>query len=104
MIAVIFEVELKDAQAMDRYLELADALRPQLDAIDGFVSIDRFSSLANPNKLLSLSLWTDDVAVQQWRNMSEHREAQAEGKTDLFSSWSIYVASTLRHRGPAERE
>ncbi len=72
MIAVIFELQAADGQR-DTYLALAAELKPLLAQIDGFISIERFQSLADPARLLSLSFWRDEAAVQQWRNLEQHR-------------------------------
>lgn len=102
MIAVIFEVSPREGQA-GRYLDLAWQLRPLLERIDGFVSIERFRSLANPDKLLSLSFWRDEEAVVRWRELEAHRSAQREGRTRVFSDYRLRVASVLRDYGMDDR-
>jgi heme-degrading monooxygenase HmoA len=86
-----------------RYLDLAAALRPELDAIDGFISIERFKSLADPEKLLSLSLWRDEEAVRTWRNGTSHRAAQAEGRRGVFKDYRLRIAGVLRDYGMTDR-
>lgn len=98
MIAVIFEVEIAEGER-DRYLDLAAALKPELAKIDGFLSIERFQSLATPGKLLSLSFWRDEAAVAQWRALSDHRAAQSEGRAGVFSDYRLRVADVLRDYG-----
>lgn len=95
MIAVIFEAEPADGQ-MQAYLDLAAGLRPQLDGIDGFISIERFQSLTNPKRLLSLSFWRDEAAVSQWRTLEPHRRVQAAGRDHIFRDYRLRVASVLR--------
>ena len=102
MIAVIFEVELREGQT-ERYLDLAARLRPLLDGIDGFISIERFRSLASPDKLLSLSFWRDEAAVARWRELETHRAAQREGRSQVFAGYRLRVASVLRDYGMHER-
>lgn len=102
MIAVIFEVE-PGAGRKEDYLAIAAELFPKLDAIDGFISIERFASLSCPDKLLSLSFWRDEEAVASWRNLSEHREAQREGREGIFKDYRLRVANVLRDYGMAER-
>lgn len=102
MITVIFEVVLKGGRE-DRYLELAARLRPLLEEIDGFVSIERFRSLAEPGKLLSLSFWRDEEAVARWRQLEAHRAAQREGRADVFAGYRLRVATVLRDYGMHER-
>ena len=98
MIAVIFEVE--PAAGQDQaYLDTAAALRPQLEKIDGFLSIERFESLAQPGKLLSLSFWRDEAAVQQWRNLETHRAAQRAGRDHVFADYRLRVAEVKRDYG-----
>ncbi len=101
MIAVIFEVEPADAEA---YLRIAGELRPLLDEIDGFISIERFQSLSDPNKLVSLSFWRDEEAVAQWRNTSEHRAAQAAGRAGILAKYRLRIGAIVRDYGMAERE
>ena len=103
MIAVIFEVEAAAGRSGD-YLEAAAQLRPQLDGIDGFISIERFESLTTPGKVLSLSFWRDEAAVAQWRNSAEHREVQARGRDGIFAGYRLRVAQVLRDYGMHARE
>ncbi|MFB0703092.1 antibiotic biosynthesis monooxygenase family protein [Pseudomonas protegens] len=102
MIAVIFEV-LPASGQRDAYLELAAGLKKQLGEIDGFISIERFQSLAQPEKLLSLSFWRDEQAVAQWRNLECHRQAQARGRGEVFADYRLRVATVLRDYGLQER-
>ncbi|PST26379.1 antibiotic biosynthesis monooxygenase [Mesorhizobium plurifarium] len=103
MIAVIFEV-LPTEGRHDAYLKLAGDLRPLLDGIDGFISIERFRSLTNPEKLLSLSFWRDETAVKAWRNCAEHRAAQAAGRRGVFADYRLRIAAVVRDYGLDERE
>jgi heme-degrading monooxygenase HmoA len=100
MIAVIFEVWLKERQA---YLDIAAELRPLLDAIDGFVSIERFESLSEPGKLLSLSFWRDEAAVAAWRNLEAHRAAQVKGRGGIFDDYRLRIAGVIRDYGMIDR-
>ena len=103
MIAVIFEVWPADGGGRERYLELAAALRDELAQIDGFLSIERFESLTEPGKMLSLSFWRDEAAVAAWRNLPAHRATQAEGRAGVFRDYRLRVASVLRDYGMSER-
>src|SRR5690242_9879279 len=102
MIAVIFEVEPRDGRRLG-YLALACELKPLLDHVDGFISIDRFESLNQPGKLLSLSFWRDEAAVAAWRNVEAHRAAQAKGRKGLFADYRLRIASVVRDYGIDER-
>lgn len=102
MYAVIFEVEPKEGCRND-YLEIAAALRPELDKIDGFLSIERFESLTNKGKLLSLSFWRDEAAVKRWREQFDHRAAQAKGRAEIFADYRISVVSVERQYGMFDR-
>ncbi|NIC04824.1 antibiotic biosynthesis monooxygenase family protein [Billgrantia bachuensis] len=103
MIAVIFEVIPKTGRR-DQYLDIAASLRPLLDEIDGFISIERFESLTQPGKILSLSFWRDEQAVAQWRQLERHRNAQAQGREVVFDDYRLRVATVLRDYGMNERE
>ncbi len=103
MIAVIFEVWPADGGA-DEYFDLAAALRSSLHEIDGFISIERFESVTNKGKFLSLSFWRDEEAVRAWRNLAQHRAAQEAGRGHLFSDYRIRVATVIRDYGMRERE
>ena len=103
MYAVIFEVEPAAGRQQD-YLDIAAALRPELEKIDGFISIERFSSLNNPGKILSLSFWRDEDAVRRWREHGEHREAQARGRGEIFADYRITVVSVARQYGMFDRK
>jgi heme-degrading monooxygenase HmoA len=83
---------------------MAAALRTQLDGIDGLVSIERFESLSQPGKLLSLSFWRDEAAVRQWRLQEDHRQAQAAGRDHIFVDYRLRVAQVLRDYGMDDRE
>jgi heme-degrading monooxygenase HmoA len=103
MIAVIFEVWPSDNQRQ-RYLDIASNLRPLLDDIDGFISIERFESIANPGKMLSLSFWRDEAAVERWRTLDRHRAAQALGRDHVFSDYRLRIASVVRDYGMNDRD
>lgn len=103
MIAVIFEVWSNEHQRQ-AYLDIAADLRPMLDEIDGFISIERFESLAEPGKLLSLSFWRDEKAVEAWRQLEAHRGAQARGRANVFKDYRLRVAGVIRDYGMFERE
>jgi heme-degrading monooxygenase HmoA len=102
MIAVIFEVVPAPGRR-DAYLGKAADLRPLLDGIDGFLSIERFESLSVPGKVLSLSFWRDEEAVKSWRNGAEHRQAQAMGRDGVFADYRLRIASVIRDYGMFER-
>ncbi len=103
MIAVIFEVWPAEGE-QDAYLDIAAHLRPLLDGIDGFVSIERFASLSEPGKLLSLSFWRDEEAVAAWRRLDDHRAAQGRGRNGVFRDYRLRVAGVIRDYGMAARE
>ncbi|UWQ58912.1 antibiotic biosynthesis monooxygenase [Leisingera caerulea] len=103
MIAVIFEVETAAGQR-EAYLEIAAELRPLLEQVDGFLSVERFQSLSAPEKLLSLSFWRDEASVQRWRNLEEHRAAQAKGRAGVFADYRLRVAGVIRDYGMSARE
>ncbi|MBF8221853.1 antibiotic biosynthesis monooxygenase family protein [Halomonas sp. 328] len=103
MIAVIFEAEPKPGHR-DHYLDIAAELRPLLDEIDGFLSIERFESLTQPGKVLSLSFWRDERAIEAWRQLERHRAAQAQGRQVVFADYRLRVATVLRDYGMHERE
>jgi heme-degrading monooxygenase HmoA len=103
MIAVIFEVTPRDGHA-DAYFQIAAGLRERLQQIDGFVSVERFQSLTQPTKFLSLSFWHDEDAVQRWREVEAHRGAQRAGREQHFADYRLRVAQVLRDYGLNERE
>jgi len=103
MIAVIFEVEPRPGRQGD-YLEIASQLRPMVDEIDGFISIERFESLTQPGRILSLSFWRDEDAIAEWRNIAEHRQAQQEGRDGIFSNYRLRIAQVVRDYGMHERD
>ncbi|HTP71377.1 MAG TPA: antibiotic biosynthesis monooxygenase [Burkholderiaceae bacterium] len=103
MIAVIFEVVPREGHD-EAYLSIAAGLRPQLEAIDGFIGVERFQSLTQPGKLLSLSFWRDEAAVRRWREVEAHRAAQQAGRGQHFADYRLRVAQVLRDYGLLERE
>lgn len=102
MIAVIFEFVPRPGQR-ETYLDIAADLRPVLEGVDGFVSVERFQSLAEPEKILSLSFFEDEAAVARWRATGPHRQAQAAGRDHVFARYRLRVASVLRDYGMDER-
>lgn len=102
MLAAIFEVWPVEGKAKE-YLDLAAELRPRLETIEGFISIERFESVATKGKYLSLSFWRDEEAIRTWRNMEEHRNVQAKGRGSVFAEYRIRVASVVRDYGMNER-
>ena len=103
MIAIIFEVWPQDGRR-EHYLNIAARLRSELAQVDGFISVERFESLTEPGKMLSLSFFRDEAAVQQWRQLEAHRMAQAAGRGGVFRDYRLRVASVLRDYGMHERE
>jgi heme-degrading monooxygenase HmoA len=102
MIAVLFEVVPKEGKA-DRYFEIAAQLKAEVEAIDGFISVERFESLSQKGKFLSLSLWRDESAVRAWRRHALHREGQREGRHEVFEDYRLRVATIVRDYGLADR-
>lgn len=102
MIAVIFEVWPAEHRTQ-QYLDLAALLRPELDAVDGFLSIERFQSLSDPGKLLSLSFWRDEEAVRAWRNSPSHRSTQSRGRDGVLRDYRLRVSAVMRDYGMTER-
>lgn len=98
MIAVIFEVVPAKGHKQ-HYMDIAASLRDDLSGMDGFISVERFQSLTDPDKLLSLSFWRDEEAVRQWRNLPSHRAAQASGRAGIFEGYRLRVAHVLRDYG-----
>ncbi|MFV0305940.1 MAG: antibiotic biosynthesis monooxygenase family protein [Moheibacter sp.] len=102
MIAVIFEVWINDSKK-DEYLEIASQLREELVKLEGFISIERFQSLSDGEKLLSLSFWENEEAVIKWRNFEQHRQAQKKGRNSIFKDYRIRIGTIIRDYGFFER-
>lgn len=102
MVAIIFEVMPNEGRRQE-YLNIAAALRPVLEKMDGFVSVERFESLTEPGKLLSLSFWRDEASVRKWRELDVHRAAQERGRASVFRDYRLRVASVVRDYGMSER-
>lgn len=102
MIAVIFEVFPAEGQK-DAYLAMAAEMRPLVEEIDGFLSVERFESLTTPGKLLSVSFFRDEAALEDWRRLTKHRQAQAAGRAGMFADYRLRVAHVLRDYGMTER-
>jgi heme-degrading monooxygenase HmoA len=102
MVAVIFEVIPAEGKK-DEYFSLAGKLRPELNKITGFISIERFESISEPGKILSLSFWEDEESVAQWRNIEVHRQAQEKGRRSVFDDYRLRVAHVVRDYGMNDR-
>ncbi len=94
-VIVLFEVK-PTKEGMEKYLDLAAALKPLLAGFEGFIRAERFTSLNEEGKLLSMNVWTDDAAVERWRNTVQHRLSQKEGRENLFENYKITVCSAVR--------
>ncbi len=103
MIAIIFEVTPADGRKGD-YLDIAAAMRPLVEQVEGFISVERFQSLTNPDKLLSISFFEDEAAVERWRQLSAHRVAQSKGREGVFADYRLRVAHVLRDYGMEDRD
>jgi heme-degrading monooxygenase HmoA len=95
MIAVIFEFTAAEGRFAD-YQQLAEGLGEEVRKFDGFISIERFQSISDPARFVSLSFWRDEEAVRKWRNLQQHREAQAKGRKGIFSAYRLRVCQVLR--------
>lgn len=102
MIAVIFEVTARDG-AVDEYFAHAARLKSKLELIDGFVSVERFESVTQPGKFLSLSFWRDEEAVKRWRNQVDHRATQSASRATVFEDYRLRVANVIRDYGMFDR-
>ena len=102
MIAVIFEVMPHPDRKSD-YLDMAALMRPLVDEIDGFISVERFQSLTNPDKLLSLSFFRDEEAIADWRRLTKHRAAQSAGRSGMFIDYHLRIAHVVRDYGLFDR-
>jgi heme-degrading monooxygenase HmoA len=102
MIAVIFEVHPAEGRK-DDYLDIAAEMRPMLAEVEGFVSVERFQSLTDPGKILSLSFFKDEAAVARWRTLAAHRSAQSRGRGGIFADYRLRVAHVLRDYGLSDR-
>lgn len=103
MIAVIFEVIPNEGKKAE-YLDIAANLRPELDHIEGFISIERFQSFNDPDKVLSLSFWKDEESILEWRNLEMHRFAQAKGREEVFRDYHLRIATVVRDYGMFDRK
>ncbi len=103
MIAVIFEVK-PHSNKKDAYLEVAARMKTEVQNIDGFISVERFQSLMDPDKLVSLSYWRDEKALNEWRALQAHRTAQTAGRDIMFADYRLRVASVMRDYGMNERD
>lgn len=102
MIAIIFEVEPAEGQRQT-YLDIAAEMRPLAEQVDGFISVERFQSLTNPEKMLSISFFRDEAAVENWRKLVAHRRAQAKGRGGVFADYRLRVAHVIRDYGMTDR-
>ena len=104
MYVVIFEVQPKTELDAKDYFDLAAELRTELEEIDGFISVERFSSLSDKDKFLSISFWRDEKALKQWREHNQHRKAQQKGRGEIFKDYRIIVAKVIRDYGITNRK
>jgi heme-degrading monooxygenase HmoA len=102
MIAVIFEVHPAEGRKSD-YLDIAAQMRPMAEQVEGFISVERFQSLTDPSKVLSLSFFKDEAAIAHWRNLAAHRDAQSRGRGGVFDDYRLRIASVVRDYGMHDR-
>ena len=103
MIAVIFEVFPAEGQ-QEAYLDMAAKMRPLAEDVPGFISVERFESLTTPGKLVSISFFEDEAALDAWRRLAAHRGAQKAGRDFIFQDYRLRVASVLRDYGMTDRD
>jgi len=103
MFAVIFELEVLPEKE-DQYFEIANNLREELETIDGFVSIERFESVVNQGKFVSLSFWRDEASIKAWRTLDTHKQAQITGRKSIFKDYRLRVAEVVRDYGMRKRD
>lgn len=103
MIAVIFEV-IPAPGKKDDYLDIAAELKPVMEKIEGFISVERFQSINDPGKMLSLSFWKDEENIKQWRNTEMHRLAQSKGRESVFKDYRLRIANVNRDYGMFDRK
>lgn len=103
MIAVIFEVQPASGRK-DEYLHIAAQMLPLVEQIEGFISVERFQSLSDPSKILSLSFFEDEAAIARWRNLAAHRSAQGRGRNGIFDDYRLRIAGVVRDYGMFERD
>ena len=87
-----------------RYLELAAELKPLLAELDGFISVERFQSLSEPGKVLSLSFWRDEEAIKRWRGLELHRSDQLAGRRQVFDDYHLRIAQVVRDYSLEDRD
>ncbi|UMA65027.1 antibiotic biosynthesis monooxygenase [Roseivivax marinus] len=102
MIAIIFEVSPAEGRR-DEYLDIAAEMRPMVEEVEGFLSVERFQSLTDPDKLLSISFFEDDAAVERWRQLAAHRRAQGRGRGGVFADYRLRACHVLRDYGMTDR-
>lgn len=103
MIAVIFELEPAEGR-LSEYLDIAAQMRPMLDEVEGFISVERFQSLSDPRRFVSLSFFKDEEAIIRWRNLDAHRRAQTEGRKGIFDHYRLRIARVIRDYGRFDRD
>jgi len=103
MFAVIFEVTPAPGHRQE-YLDIAASLKPILEQIDGFISVERFASLTDEKRMLSLSFWRDEDSIRRWREVEKHRGAQERGRGGVFADYRLRVAEVVRDYGMTERD
>ena len=99
MFTVIFEVQPKKERWND-YLELAKYLKPKLEAIDGFIDNERFSSSRTEGRVLSLSTWRDEKALVRWRTQEQHHRVQEQGRFEVFDDYHLRVGEVTDDTDP----
>ena len=103
MIAIIFEVQPAEGRK-DEYLDIAAKMRPLVEEVDGFISVERFQSLTDPRKLLSISFFEDEAALDRWRQLAAPRSAQKKGRGGIFAGYRLRVAHVIRDYGMFDRD
>lgn len=102
MIAVIIELTPAEGRA-DDYFSMAKRLKADVETIDGFISVERFESVTQPGKFVSISFWRDEEALRSWRIHGRHQVAQRAGREGIFTDYRVRVAGVLRDYSMTER-
>mgnify|MGYP000094091323 CR=1 FL=1 len=103
MIAMIFEFWLNDDE-VDNYTPYSGKMRQLVDEIEGFISVERYRSEYDPDKILALGFFRDETAVEKWRNHPAHRQAQQLGRQKYYTNYRLRMAEVVRDYDRHNRE
>ncbi|WP_353943659.1 antibiotic biosynthesis monooxygenase [Streptomyces sp. HUAS MG91] len=79
------------------YGETSDRLDALVREVPGYLGHE---SARTPGGLgITVGYFRDGAAIEEWRSVAAHRDAQRQGRTEWYESYTLHVAKVERSHG-----